>query len=80
MSKRYLVQRFHYTLKLPKYQWNMISKETLQISNIKTTYNKSFKTKLKVIKVAHLKRQLKKLTRDIYIVKKKQMAHQSLKS
>ena len=52
MSKRYLVQRFHYTLKLPKYQWNMISKETLQISNIKTTYNKSFKTKLKVIKVA----------------------------
>ena len=54
MSKRYLVQRFHYTLKLPKYQWNMISKETLQISNIKTTYNKSFKTKLKVIKVASI--------------------------
>ena len=54
MSKRYLVQRFHYTLKLPKYQWNMISKETLQISNIKTTYNKSFKTKLKVIKVVSI--------------------------
>ena len=32
----------------------MISKETLQISNIKTTYNKSFKTKLKVIKVASI--------------------------
>ena len=29
----------------------MISKETLKINNIKTTYDKSFKTKLKVIKV-----------------------------
>ena len=53
MSKRY-VRRFHYTLKLLKYQWNMISKETLKRSNIKTTYNKSFKTKLKVIKVVSI--------------------------
>ena len=30
----------------------MISKETLKINNIKTTYDKSFKTKLKVIKLA----------------------------
>ena len=43
MCKRYFVQRFHYTLKLLKYQWNMISKETL-----KTTYNQSLKLELKV--------------------------------
>ena len=30
----------------------MISKETLKINNIKTTYDKSFKTKLKAIKLA----------------------------
>ena len=52
MFKRYFVQSFHYTLKLLNYQWNMISKEPLKINNIKTTYNKSFKTKLKVINVA----------------------------
>ena len=30
MSKKYFAQRFHYTLKLQKHQWNMISKETLK--------------------------------------------------
>ena len=30
MSKRHFAKRFHYTLKLQKYQWNMISKETLK--------------------------------------------------
>ena len=41
------MQIFHYTLKLLKYQWNMISKDI--INDIKTTYNKSFKSKLKFI-------------------------------
>ena len=35
------------------YQWNMISKETLK-NNVRTTYNKSFKTKLKVITLASI--------------------------
>ena len=55
MSKRCFAQRFHYTLKLLKYQWNMISKEQkkhLKLNNIKTTYNKSFKSKLKVFYLA----------------------------
>ena len=55
MSKRYFELRFYYILKLLKDQWNVISKETqkhLKINTMKTTYNKSFKTKLKVIKVA----------------------------
>ena len=30
----------------------MISRETPKINNIKITYNKSFKTKLKVLKIA----------------------------
>ena len=56
----------------------MISKETLK-NNIRTTYNKSFKTKLKVITLASI-RQLKRLTRHIYIVKTEQMARHSPKS
>ena len=57
MSKRYFELRFYYILKLLKDQWNVISKETqkhLKINTMKTTYNKSFKTKLKVIKVASI--------------------------
>ena len=41
MSNKYFVQRFQYTLKLLNYQWNMTSKETPEINNIKTTYNKA---------------------------------------
>ena len=48
MCKRYFVQTFHYTLKLLKYQWNMMSKETPKLNNMKTAHNKSFKSKLKV--------------------------------
>ena len=52
MSKKYFEQRFLSTLQLLKYQWNLTSKETLKIDNYKTTYNnKSFKLKLKVIKL-----------------------------
>ena len=35
MSKIYFVQRFDYTLKLLKYQWNMISKENLKKITLK---------------------------------------------
>ena len=71
MSKRYFVQRFHYTLKLLNYQWNMTSKKHLKLNNIKTTYNKASKQNYKL---------LKKLTRHICIVKTEQMARHSLKS
>ena len=66
MSKRYFVQRFHYTLKLLKYQWNMISKETLKKNHIEITYNKSFKIKLKVIEVAPLTSIKKASTSYLY--------------
>ena len=46
MSKKYFAQRFHYTLKLQKHQWNMIQKKHLKLNSIKTTYNDSFKSKL----------------------------------
>ena len=47
MSKKYFVQRFLSTLQLLKYQRNITSKK-----HYKTTYNnKSFKLKLKVIKL-----------------------------
>ena len=41
MSTKYFVQRFNSTLQLLQYQWNIISKETL--NNIKNTYNKPSK-------------------------------------
>ena len=31
MSKRYFVQRFHFTLKSLKYRWNITSKETVEL-------------------------------------------------
>ena len=71
MSKRYFVQRFHYTLKLLNYQWNMTSKKHLKLNNIKTTYNKASKENYKL---------LKKLTGHVCIVKTEQMARHSLKS
>ena len=52
MSNKYFVQRFFFTLQLLKYQWNITSKKHLKLDNFKTTYNnKSFKSKLKVIKL-----------------------------
>ena len=53
MSKKYFVQRFLSTLQLLKYQRNITSKKKhLKLDHYKTTYNnKSFKLKLKVIKL-----------------------------
>ena len=79
MSKRYCVQRFLSTLQLLKYQWNITSKEIFKLGNIKTTYNKSFKLKLKVIKLTS-ERQLKKLTHNIYTLKTEQKARGFVKN
>ena len=57
----------------------MISKETLKLNNIKTTYNKSFKSKLKVIKLASVI-LIKKLTHNIYILETEQMARDFVKN
>ena len=60
MSKKYFGERFLSTLQSLIYQWNITSKETLKT---KTTYNKSFKLKLKVINLTSV---LKKLAYNIY--------------
>ena len=57
----------------------MISKETLKLNNIKTTYNKSFKSKLKFIKLASVI-LIKKLIHNIYILETEQMARDFVKN
>ena len=68
MSKKHFGERFLSTLQSLIYQWNITSKETLKT---KTTYNKSFKLKLKVINLTSVLKklmniQLKKLAYNIY--------------